>query len=336
MLFRSTIGFVCEKLGLNGLSFSAAQRATDKFKMKQAFRNCGVSSADFRAVYSLDEAKNAAGELGYPCILKPADSSGSRGVRKVSHAAELPASYEEAYQHTRLPYVLMEQFIDAQEIGVDAFIENGQVKVFLPHTKLTYTTPNGVTIPLGHCFPYHAEHDVLKNIYKQICLSADALGLDHCSLNADVFVRGSQVWIIEIGARSGATCIPELITINQGYDWYELLIRSALGESVTFSQKEEIPCMSCLLFCPENEVITGIERDVLSTLPADVRFQIDYPVGSAISAAQNGTDRLGHVIVPTDRLSYLRSCVLQVSRSIRLRQGTLDEVCAKSGIDFLP
>ena len=229
-----SVGYVCEKLHLNGISFSAAQMATDKLHMKETFRVRKVSTADFRKICSSDDAKEAARDLGYPLVIKPADSSGSRGVRKISDPEDLDVAFYEALTHSRLPYVLAEAFIDAQEIGVDAFVENGEIRSFLPHTKLTCTTAAGITIPAGHRFPFESSPVILEKLYEQIRLTINALQLDHCAINADVFIKGSDIFIIEIGARSGATCIPELISLYQGFDWYEQLIRSALGEQTDF------------------------------------------------------------------------------------------------------
>lgn len=42
----STIGYVCEKMHLSGIPYEAAEILTDKAKMKDAFRQGGVSAAD--------------------------------------------------------------------------------------------------------------------------------------------------------------------------------------------------------------------------------------------------------------------------------------------------
>ena len=66
----STIGYVCEKLGLSGLSEEAARRATDKAAMKEAFFSEGVSAARFYKARSLEDVTWAAGELGFPVVGK--------------------------------------------------------------------------------------------------------------------------------------------------------------------------------------------------------------------------------------------------------------------------
>ena len=323
-----TIGYICDRLNLNGISHSSARLVTDKLLMKQAFRKAGVHSADFRKICSEEDAYSAASELGYPLIIKPADSSGSRGVKKVSDTSDLISACKEAFRLSRLPYILAEAFIDAKEIGVDAFIEEGQIKAFLPHDKLTLSTPDGSTIPAGHIFPFRTNQRLAQKLFEQISLAAHSLNMDQCALNADVFIKGENIWIIEIGARSGATCIPELISLNQGYNWYEQLIRSALGEPTDFHSEMNRPCGARLLFSPITDTIIKIDETLLSTLPQDVTYQIDIPVGGRISAVHDGTDRLGHVIAPTDDRSLLDTYAQMILRSIWVSRGNLGELLA--------
>ena len=79
-----TIGKVCDALGLRGLSFEAAEIATDKLLMKQCYEKYGVRSAKFRRV-SFDDPHyaNIIADLTLPVMFKSVDSSGSRGIVKV-------------------------------------------------------------------------------------------------------------------------------------------------------------------------------------------------------------------------------------------------------------
>ena len=63
--------------GLSGLSEEAARRATDKAAMKEAFFSEGVSAARFYKARTLEDVAWAAGELGFPVVVKRVDSSGA-------------------------------------------------------------------------------------------------------------------------------------------------------------------------------------------------------------------------------------------------------------------
>ena len=99
----ATIGYVCERLHLAGLSEHAAMLATDKAKMKEAFRKGGVSASAFYRAESYEEACKAAETLGYPVVVKRVDSSGSRGISIVKEPSQLREAYDNALERSKKP-----------------------------------------------------------------------------------------------------------------------------------------------------------------------------------------------------------------------------------------
>ena len=132
----STIGYVCEKMHLSGIPYEAAEILTDKAKMKDAFRQGGVSAADGMWVRSAEEAQKAAEQLGYPVVVKRVDSSGSRGITVVEHSGQIEEAYENARNGSARDYVLVEKFLRGTEIGVDGFVQNHKLVFLAPHTKI--------------------------------------------------------------------------------------------------------------------------------------------------------------------------------------------------------
>ncbi|MDZ7717881.1 MAG: hypothetical protein U5K72_03550 [Balneolaceae bacterium] len=54
--------------------------------------------------------------------------------------------------------------------------------------------------------------------------------------NVDVMICDDKPYIIEIGARMGATCLPEIISIYNDFNAYEFIINLALGEPVSLNR----------------------------------------------------------------------------------------------------
>ena len=296
-----TIGYVADALGLSGISAEAAEIVTDKRNMKAAFARGGVRTAAFREVCSLEEAKTAARGIGYPICLKAVDKSGSRGIRKVLSEEELPEAYDLCRSVTDRDYLLVEEYITADEIGVDGFVKNGKMVLCLPHNKFVYRAGK-VCIPGGHQFPYRCSDDLRADIEKEIAAAIAACGMDNCAFNADVFVKDEKAWLIEIGGRCGATCIPEILSIYCGYDYYEKMILSAMGEEVDFSYSRTRPAMAKLLFSEREGKLLKIRQEVLDGLDeAGINWHLDYKAGDILPAVQNGTDRIGHLYMATDK-----------------------------------
>lgn len=321
-----TVGYVNSRMGLCGIPEDVAGLVTDKWLMKEAFVKNGVSTAAFQRVMSWEEARDAALEMGYPVMVKATDSSGSRGIRRACNEEELKAAYEEAKRVTRNAYVLVEEFIEAEEIGVDGYVGEDGEPVLFPHEKFNYTA-DGTTIPIGHKFPYHAGGELLEELDVQMRRAVRALRLKNCPLNADVFVKDNKVWIIEVGGRTGGTCIPELLTIHTGYNWYEKLIDAAVGNPVSFEGAKKTPCMAKLIFSPVADEIRAIDRERLEELSREgVDWHVDFEVGHAVNAMRSGPDRIGHLVAPVNQEKALNCFVSEMRDCIKLRDKTLEEV----------
>lgn len=319
-----SLGILCEALGLTGLCSRCARLVTDKALMKEAFVKHGVSTPVAIQVFSEAETLRAFKQLHKPVIVKAVDSSGSRGITMAETEADVLFAYKIAKQISRMDYVLVEEFITAPEIGVDGFISNGKIQFLLPHEKFTHTI-NGTTLPEGHAFPYHCNPTLEHEVLHQMELAIRAVGMDNCAINADVLVRNDNAYILEIGARAGATCIPELISIYGGFDYYEQIILNALGQTTDFTFRHEEPCMAKLLFSRCDGKITGIDETELDKLrDSGLQITLDYPSGTYVEAVQNGTSRIGQVIMKTDDLRELDLSMSKVRNTIKIDGESLD------------
>ena len=144
-----TIGKVCDELKLCGLSFDAAKVAANKLLMKSKYEEHGVRTAKFREI-PLDAADVTArvAELSFPLIFKSVDSSGSRGIVKVDAEADFEAAIQNVKENTRSDYYIVEEFIEGEEFGAQAFVYRGEVTFILPHGDYVFKGDTGV--PVGH------------------------------------------------------------------------------------------------------------------------------------------------------------------------------------------
>lgn len=321
-----SVGYVCEKMGLAGLSAKSAACVTDKKKMKEAFLRGGVSTAKCKVVSTAEEAVDAAVRTGFPVVVKRVDSSGSRGITFVESPLDVKAAFEKAQKGSLKDYVLVEELLTGREIGVDGIVQDGKVVFLAPHEKFVYHGKQ-INVPAGHGFPLRLTDEQTAEIARQMQLAADATGMDDCPFNADVFIDGNKVSVIEIGGRTGATCIPELISMYYGFDFYEKIIRMALGLSLEFPEKEKVPCMAKLLMSPEDGKITFIDEKVLEDIRGQgVEAVLDFPVGHTVEAMSNGTDRIGHVIAAADSEEKFQNIIDQVYRCIYVNNQSLEEL----------
>lgn len=314
----ASIGYVAEKLHLPGIPLSAAKILTDKAEMKKAFEG-SVPTPRHVTVRTLAEACAAAEEIGYPVMIKACDSSGSRGVTRVTGPDEAEAAYAASRAVTRTDHVIVEKAVSGTEIGLDAFIENGKAQLILPHTKFVCRA-GAVTIPAGHAFPYTASETVLRKLRDAVDGIVRSTGADHCALNCDIMVDGEEVNVLEAGGRCGATCIPELIERHTGIDFYAQILRSATGEVCDFTVRHHAPAMAKLLFAEKSGVVRAVDREKIRAVAAATGAEIglDVTEGDSVRSPRNGTDRIGQVIMDTASEMELDAVLSAVREAVRV------------------
>ncbi len=294
-----TIGKVCDELGLTGLSFEAAKIASNKILMKEKYEEFGVRTARFRELTFADDMYEKTEGLNLPLIFKAVDSSGSRGIVRVNSREEFAAAREIVKATSRTDLYIIEEFIEGEEFGAQAFVYHGEVQFILPHGDYVFHGDTGV--PIGHFAPYQLKEDVIEDAKQQLTMAVRAMGLDNCAINADFILKDDKTYVLELGGRSGATCLAELVSIYYGYDYYEKLILAALGEPVDFPQEHAVPNASMLLRSEKDGVITAIENR--NEPDEDIyEIQFDYQVGDPVKKFHVGPHRIGHVITKGETL----------------------------------
>lgn len=294
-----TIGKVCDELGLTGLGFEAAKIASNKIRMKKKYEEYGVRTARFREVSFDEDLYEKTKELNFPLIFKAVDTSGSRGIIRVNAREEFEAARAVVKANTRTDFFIIEEFIEGREFGAQAFVYHGEVKFILPHGDYVFQGDTGV--PIGHFAPYELDDAIIADAKGQLEKAIEAMGLDNCAINADFILKDDKTYVLELGGRSGATCLAELVSIYYGYDYYEKLILAALGEDVEFPQEHAVPNASMLLRSDRDGVIRSIENR--NEPDEDIyEIQFDYQVGDEVKKFHVGPHRIGHVVTKGETL----------------------------------
>lgn len=289
-----TVGKVCDELGLCGLSAEAAAIASNKMMMKSEYEKYGVRTAKFRKVgFDFEDINKAISQLTFPLIFKAVDTSGSRGIIKVETCDEIENAVGIVKSATKLNYFIIEEFVTGEEFGAQAFILNGELQFCIPHGDYVFKGNTGV--PIGHFAPYELSEEIIKDTETQLYNAAKAMNLDNCAINADFILSDGKVYVLELGGRSGATCLAELVSIYYDFNYYEKIILASLGENVSFQSDKCIPNASHLIISDCDGTIASQEHNN-SDNPDIVEIQFDYEIGDKVRKFNVGPDRLGHII----------------------------------------
>lgn len=314
------IGYVCEKMGLKGPSYEAACRSTNKWEMKKAFEREGVSTARFRLVKNQEDLEKALEELTFPVIVKAVDLMGSRGIFRSNTKEEAISNYSKTMEATGKDYCLVEEFIEGTIFGTEAMLQDGELVFMLPNGIDAYQgfTPT----PVGHSVPLEHIDQLSPQISREVLTAVRALGFDNCPVNCDLILKDGKVYVIEITARAGATCLPELVSIYYGIHYYEVIAMLAMGLDVRAlfiraSMLRPVPNLSKILISSKTGKVTKlVNENQPSEDIIDLSFNISE--GDHVNQYNNGRDRIGQIIIKGDTLQACRERLEEVLSKITI------------------
>lgn len=313
-----TQGYVCDQLGLKGPSYSAAVLAQNKAEMKKAFIQNKVRTAD--VVYVPIENENPIDEctgIGFPVIFKSIDSSGSRGITKVASPDDIHYAYEQVKKNTQSDTYIIEKYLSGDEFGAQAFIYDGEIQFILPHGDYVFQGDTGV--PIGHYAPFDISDEIIEDAKTQLDAAVSALGLDNCAVNADFILCDGKTYVLEIGARAGATCLVEMTGLYYGFNYYEKIIQASIGIKPDFKTSVSTyqPNAEMLFISDKTGVIEQINiNNIKNKKIVDLSF--DYSIGDEVRQFQKGPDRIGQIIAIGDSVSEAKSIIDDAMNNIEI------------------
>src|SRR5207245_10303509 len=130
------VAAVAEALGLPGIGVETAHRMTQKIAMRRRFAEQGVPQPRYAAARGLLEARAAGETVGFPAVLKPADSGGQRGVFRLESIDDLDAHLHAALAESAGGEIVIERFREGLELNGLVVVRDGIAEVLTLSDRL--------------------------------------------------------------------------------------------------------------------------------------------------------------------------------------------------------
>lgn len=330
-----TVAYVAEKMGLRGIGYETALKFTNKYLMRQAAKAAGVAVPDFDKAATLEEATVIADRIGYPVVIKPVDSSGSRGVIRLDSAADLAAHFQEAKHFSLSGEVIIEQFICGSE-----FIVNGYSMDYmfwnLDIGEKEYFKQPGTFVPSATIFSSvkriddGIEQTLLDENFKLVKYLQLSFGIVHGEYLYNKSNR--KVYLIEIAARGGATFISsDLTPLATGFDINEAVIDYAVeGKKIPIdidNLNDRVSARVCFGFDEEGVVIEISGLEECRNIEGVYRIVMDgIYVGAEVTKLRDDTDRYGPILIQADSEEECREIIRRVRSTLKVKIQTADGI----------
>ena len=252
-----TVVYVAQNLGLVSNTEECLSRLKNKYTMRNSLNAAGIPNPQYVIVSNPSDLDKV--QIPFPCIVKPVDSGGSRGVTLVSKKEEVKNAFERAMEFSRSGNVIIEQFIDGREFSIESLSCNGKHFIIQITDKVTSGAP--YFIELQHHQPADISDELRGRIRNIVERTLTALCVENSPSHTEVKLNSSgELFIIETGARLGGDYIAsDLVRLSTGYDMVLGSLELATG---CFSE----PCI-------KNEHISGVY--FYCSLTPDVKKYID-------------------------------------------------------------
>lgn len=294
--------YVSENMDLPGLSYQVASMIKNKYLTRKLLVENAVDDMDnFIEVSSMEDIIGIEKKITYPAMVKPVDGSGSKGVRRVDNINELISGCKNAFTSSLSGKVLIEEFIDGKEYGVEAFVHDGNIFILGIMDKIMTSPPNYAE--LGHIIPSGIKNEKkVKSIVKR---AIHVLGINFGAVNMDILVTNDgKVSIIDIGARMGGNLISShIIPQSINYDYLGNFIKASVGEPIDYpSEVALVKNVSTRILALSPGKIISLPNFEEISQEYDIEIFFNKKIGDTIKKYRNNLDGCGYILCLDENL----------------------------------
>lgn len=232
-----TAAYVAEKLGLPGNPYDSVEILCNKDRFRKFLAEndfCTPQAKGYSNVYdAINDLKN--NMFKYPIIIKPVDSSGSKGATVLNSIDDISNALCFAFSFSKTNRIIIEEYIEKKHkylVGGDIFVVDGKIELFglLNCHRDNKANP---LVPVGKSYPLLLEKQDIEAIKKELQRLITGLHIKFGSVNVELVIdKNDNIWFIDIGPRAGGNMIPDLLSEIYKIDLVEKAVLASMGETV--------------------------------------------------------------------------------------------------------
>lgn len=292
----STMAYVATEMGLpTYLSEQDVRDLTNKRFMKEKMVASGIPTA--KHIYIDKNWDGSLPDFEYPLVVKPVDSNGSKGVKKVFAPADMEKALNEAFMYSLSGDVIIEEFKQGEELSVDVYVEGATAKLLsITASKKILENKDSFTIIQSY---YPAPTDYKEEYVLEICQKiVDAWHLHDTPLLVQMIQKGRSYNVLEFSARMGGGSKYRLIQRLSGVDIMKVYVEMVMGNKPKVNPKKQYNnAIMSYIYCYPGvyESVEGLDELI------DKGIILDYFIyrgsNSLIEKSNTSSDRVAGFLV---------------------------------------
>ena len=310
-----TAALAASRIGVPFHTPQAARAGRDKLLSRRILHDAGLAVPFFRDV----STENPPDGTPFPCVLKPAAMSASRGVIRANNATEYRAAYRRIL--AMIPKsdpqtILVEGFIPGRELAIEGIVDQGRL-----HTLAIFDKPDPLDGPYFeesiYVTPSRLNQAAQQELVRTIARSCAALGLQHGPIHAEARWNEQGAWVLEIAARPiGGLCARALHFAGDTLE--SLILRHAVGENIADVTRDPSAAGVMMIPIPEAGVYAGV-KGVSSALAVTgvTGLEITAKQGERLIPWPEGSSYLGFIFAEAETPEEVERALRAAHKKLR-------------------
>ena len=188
---------------------------------------CSRYGLDIIPEYTLEDVRKKT--VTYPVIVKPADSSGSRGITVCENEAELIKAIDCAKAASVTNDLLIEQFITAPFWQMEIYMQDGTPYMGFSKERVFYPSIEGkAKQPFMDIYPSRYDERIRRDVFPKFSRAVSDLGVKNASIWVQGFITETKAYVFDVGFRLGGGMENRIMAREKGVDNIQSHIAFAL------------------------------------------------------------------------------------------------------------
>ena len=218
------------KMGVPILGTSAenVDAAEDRELFDEILEQCEIPRPKGHTVFTAEEAKKAANELGYPVLVRPSYVLGGQGMQIAISDEDVDEFIGIINRIAQEHPILVDKYLQGKEIEVDAVCDGTDILIpgIMEHIERAGVhSGDSISVYPAQSISQHAK-DTIVEYTKRLARSLHVIGM----INIQFIVCGEDVYVIEVNPRSSRT-VPYISKVT-GVPMVDLATRIMMGEKL--------------------------------------------------------------------------------------------------------
>lgn len=300
-----TAAYVAEKLGLPTNPYKSVKLLSTKDAYRRFLKSNGFYTPRFESYDHLNQAISGLRNFKLPILLKPVDSSGSKGIFKIETVMDLESHWSESIRYSRVQRCILEEFVDQKDYQVagDGISVDGRL-IFSCFGNDHFDSENIYPfVPVAASFPSILPKRIQVKIRSEIQRVFTLLELRNGTYNFDIRITPSEdVFLMEIGPRSGGNYIPQVIRYLTGVDSVLFAVQSAVGNisNWDFNYQQNGFYGYFALHVRQSGILKGIHIDNDIKLKHILEMHLIKSIGEHVDVFSGANKSIGILIMRFD------------------------------------